>query len=150
MLDLEQNPPPVRYLDLPSLCKEKGEKSELHLFFGTKPDAGTHESVNLDVLHAMRYQALPSCHLHPYADADHTIVRHLIDTRQINDILGKYIMDLEVPALSPANGLPVEWIAWMQKNLALGAPPDELLAAVTGHGFSEYDARVALYRCQKK
>lgn len=150
MLDLEQNPPAVRYLDLPSLCKQKGEKPEMHLFFGTKPDVGAHESVNLDVLHALRFQSLPHCHLHPYPDADHTIVKYLIDTGQINDLLGKYIMDLPVPEAKAPSALPDGWLAWIQENLALGAPPEELLGVLIQQGFTEYNAQVALYRCRKK
>jgi hypothetical protein len=148
MLDLEQNPPPVRYPDLPSLCKQKGEKPELHIFFGTKPDEGATESVNLDVLHAMRYQPLENCHLHPYPDAAHTVVQHLIDTEQINDLLAKHIRGIESPTVATSAALPPDWLSWVQENLHRGAASDEILTVLMQHGFTEYHSRVAIYRCQ--
>jgi pimeloyl-ACP methyl ester carboxylesterase len=146
MMDLDQNPPPVRYLDLPDLLRKMGEKPELHVFFGTKPDAGATESVNLDVLHAMRYQPLRNCHLHPYPEADHTVVKYLIDTEQINDLLGKYIRDLDVSLTSSSKPVPSDWHGWIRENLGLGASQDELLDVLMQHGFGEYESRVALYR----
>lgn len=147
MMALEQNPPPVRYLDLPALCKAKGEKPELQIFFGTKPDANAPESVNLDVLHALRYEPLKHCHLHPYAESGHAVVKYLIDTGQMNGLLGKYIMGLEQPLNPVDTPLPPEWVAWLKENLALGLPTEQLLDVLKQHGFSEYQGRVALYAC---
>lgn len=147
MMDIEQNPPPVRYTDLPALRRQMDSRSELHVVYGTLPDVNATESVNLDVLHAMRYGALPNTYLHPVPESGHAVVKHLIDAGQINDLLQQHIMGGDVALPVSSQPLPADWIGWLQENLALNIPPQELLGVLRQHGFSEYEGRVALFQC---
>lgn len=90
---LEADPPPVRYFDLPALCRERGGRTRLDIIFGTKPDAGGTESVNLDAMHAHQFSGLPHCVLHPFPEAGHTVVKYLIDRGLIDDLLLRHVFD---------------------------------------------------------
>jgi hypothetical protein len=137
MLALQENPPPVQYLDLPALFRQRDCQSDLRIFFGTKPDAGATESVNLDVLHAFRYAALPQCQLFPYANSGHAVVQHLIDTVQMDRVLTQHILDLQLPAPTSELHLPADWTAWVHENLRLGGNAVELMGILKQHGFTE-------------
>jgi pimeloyl-ACP methyl ester carboxylesterase len=53
MRDLAANPPASGYYDLQALGRAKaGALPDMHIIFGTKPDAAGKESVNLDAMHA--------------------------------------------------------------------------------------------------
>lgn len=147
MMDLEQIPPPVRYMDLPALCREMGETSEMHLFFGTKPDENTTDSVNLDVLHAFRYAPLRNCSLHPYPESGHAVVKYLIDTKRIDDLLGQYILGLEPAPEAVDTPVSAEWLDWIKGNLASGVHPEHLMSILRQNGFSEYQGRAGLHTC---
>lgn len=140
MQAIESNPPSVWHPDLPTLYRQMHSKSELHVFFGTKPDEGASESVNLDVLHAFRYAALPNCHLHPFPASGHAVVQHLIDTRRINGILAKNILGIDLPE----EPIPEGWHSWIVENSQRGIPPHEIARILMQHGFTETQARLAL------
>ncbi len=63
MQELEKNPPPVGYFDLPALSRKADpQQTALHVFFGTKPDVDNAiEAVNPDALHAERLAVYPNC-----------------------------------------------------------------------------------------
>jgi len=92
MEQLEARPPPVRYFDLPALCRRRGAGMRIEVFFGTMPDAVGYETVNLDAVHAQRLASLPNCTLHPFPESDHAIVQYLIDCKLIDDLLYREIV----------------------------------------------------------
>lgn len=143
MLDLQDNPPPVSYLDLPELYRSKNCQSDLRIFFGTKPDAGANESVNLDVLHAFRYAPLPNCQIFPFPNSPHAVVQHLIDHGQMDRLLAMHILNLQLPKSEVISSLPPDWIAWVHENLSRNARPSELMAILKQHGFTEAQSQPA-------
>lgn len=95
MRDLEKNRPVVCYFDLPRLCQDRGIKSQIDLFFGTKPDReDSTESVNLDAVHAQRFAMLSNCRLRPFPESGHTIVQYLSD----HDLMDGLLIDLFWPS----------------------------------------------------
>lgn len=142
MQALEEFPPPNGYYDLPALISKTGNKPQLHVFFGTKPDEGATESVNLDVFHAHRYAALPNCHIHPFPGSGHAVVQHLIDTKRINGILGQHILGVEIPdEIEPISD---SWLSWMVENHKRGIPGSEIIAILIQHGYTESQGIEAL------
>jgi hypothetical protein len=97
----------------------------MHIIFGTKPDAAGKESVNLDAMHAQRLAAIGNCTLHPYPYSGHTVVQHLIDTKRINALLARLILNLELE--EAALEVTADWHSWIAENLRLGSAPDELV-----------------------
>lgn len=135
MRDLAANSPASGYYDLQTLGLSKASAlPDLHILFGTKPDQGGKESVNLDAMHAQRLAAIGNCTLHPYPYSGHTVVQHLIDTKRINALLARLIMHLELEE----GGMEVtaDWHGWIAENLRLGGSPEELVEILKHHGFS--------------
>ena len=141
MRDLAANPPASGYYDLQALGRAKaGRLPDMHLIFGTQPDQAGKESVNLDAMHAHRLAAMGNCTLYPYPYSGHPVVQHLIDTRRINALLARIIMQLELP--EEAREVSGDWHNWIAENLRLGSPPEELVDILKHHGFS-HDSSVA-------
>jgi pimeloyl-ACP methyl ester carboxylesterase len=143
MRDLAANPPASGYYDLQALGRAKaGALPEMHIIFGTKPDQGGKESVNLDAMHAQRLAAIDNCTLHPYPYSGHTVVQHLIDTKRINALLARLIMQLELP--EEAMEVTANWHSWIAENLRLGSPPEELVDILKHHGYSHASSVAAV------
>ncbi|KAB8050025.1 hypothetical protein GCN78_15275 [Janthinobacterium rivuli] len=141
MESLAQDPPPSGYYDLAALCRARAtETTQMHLVFGTRPDAanagaGASESVNLDAMHAQRLAAFGRCTLHPYPHSGHAVVQHLIDTRRINGLLASCILGLTLDD-EPMPDVSREWQDWVAENLRLGCAGEQLVAVLQQHGFS--------------
>ncbi len=135
MLDLHDHPPPSLYADLPQLSRERQSTCDLRVIFGTQPDGNAPESVNLDVLHAHRYGALPNCTLYPVPRSGHAVVQHLIDQGQMDAVLAKHLLDRDMPM--DVQDLPHHWQVWLNENLKQGGHPLELSIILKQHGFSE-------------
>ncbi|TNC72832.1 hypothetical protein FHI69_24840 [Janthinobacterium lividum] len=144
MESLAQDPPASGYYDLAALCRARAtEHTQLHLVFGTRPDAarpdvansGTSESVNLDAMHAQRLAAYGQCTLHPFPQSGHAVVQHLIDTKRINGLLAKCILGLTL-APEPMPEIGAAWQDWVAENLRLGCAGEQLVAVLQQHGFS--------------
>jgi len=143
MRDLAAHPPASGYYDLQALGRAKGAVlPDMHIVFGTKPDQAGKESVNLDAMHAHRLAAMGNCTLHPYPYSGHTVVQHLIDTKRINALLARLIMNLELEE----EGMEVtaDWHGWIAENLRLGSPPEELVEILKHHGFSHVSSVAAV------
>ena len=141
MESLAQDPPASGYYDLAALCRARAtEHTQLHLVFGTRPDAANpgasaSESVNLDAMHAQRLAAYGQCTLHPFPQSGHAVVQHLIDTKRINGLLAKCILGLTLaPESMPEIG--AAWQDWVAENLRLGCAGEQLVAVLQQHGFS--------------
>ncbi|MNK72767.1 hypothetical protein D3C87_922510 [compost metagenome] len=144
MESLAQDPPASGYYDLAALCRARAtEHTQLHLVFGTRPDAarpdvanpGASESVNLDAMHAQRMAAFGRCTLHPFPQSGHAVVQHLIDTKRINGLLAKCILGLTL-APEPMPEIGAAWQDWVAENLRLGCAGEQLVAVLQQHGFS--------------
>ena len=137
MQSLAQDPPPSGYYDLAALCRARAtERTELHLLFGTRPDsANAGESVNLDAMHAQRLAAFGRCTLHPFPHSGHAVVQHLIDTRRINGLLARLILDMAVED-EPMAEISHAWREWVAENLRLGCAGEQLVGVLQQHGFS--------------
>lgn len=144
MESLAQDPPASGYYDLAALCRARAtEHTQLHLVFGTRPDAarpdvanpGASESVNLDAMHAQRLAAFGRCTLHPFPQSGHAVVQHLIDTKRINGLLAKCILGLTL-APEPMPEIGAAWQDWVAENLRLGCAREQLVAVLQQHGFS--------------
>jgi hypothetical protein len=144
MRDLAARPPASAYYDLQALGRARaGALPESHLIFGTKPDLdGATESVNLDAMHAQRLAAIGNCTLYPFPYSGHPVVQHLIDTRRINAMLARIIMDLTLP--EEARDVTPDWHGWIADNLRLGSPPEELVQILVHHGYAEASAIAAV------
>jgi hypothetical protein len=142
MLEVDRDPPPVMHRDLTALCRACGTKPDLQVVFGTRPDAGASESTCLDVLHAMRFAALPNCRIEPYPAAGHAVVKHLIDTGQIDAIFARHVLGAAVEPREP----PGDWMGWLAENVRLGADLDDLIATMVREGADERLSRAALDR----
>jgi len=143
MCDLAANPPASGYYDLPALGRSKaGALPDMHIIFGTKPDQDGKESVNLDAMHAQRLEAIGNCTLHPYPYSGHTVVQHLIDTKRINALLARLIMNLELE--EEGMDVTADWHGWIAENLRLGSPPEELVEILKHHGFSHASSVAAV------
>ncbi|TFW15999.1 hypothetical protein [Duganella callida] len=142
--DLAAKPPPSRYYDLQALgLSRAGALPDIHLLFGTKPDAdNTKEAVNLDAMHAHRLALMGNCTLYPYPYSGHTVVQHLIDTRRINALLARIIMGVELA--EEERVVTPDWHGWIADNLRLGGAPDELIAILEHHGFSHASSFAAV------
>ena len=149
MESLAQDPPLSGYYDLAALCRARAtEHTQLHLVFGTRPDAANSgasasESVNLDAMHAQRLAAFGRCTLHPYPHSGHAVVQHLIDTKRINGLLAEWILGLTleqeaIPEISR------EWQDWVAENLRLGCASAQLVAVLQQHGFSQASSVAAV------
>ena len=141
MESLAQDPPASGYYDLAALCRARAtDATQLHLVFGTRPDAANpgasaSESVNLDAMHAQRLAAYGQCTLHPFPQSGHAVVQHLIDTKRINGLLAKCILGLTLaPESMPEIG--AAWQDWVAENLRLGCAGEQLVAVLQQHGFS--------------
>lgn len=148
MLDLHDHPPPSLYTDLPQLSRERQSTADLRVIFGTQPDANASESVNLDVLHAHRYGALPNCSLYPVPRSGHAVVQHLVDQGQMDAVLAKHLLDLDMP--TDVQDLPLDWQAWLSDNLKQGGHPLELSIILKQHGFSEQAIQASFSRDVQK
>ncbi|MYM26433.1 hypothetical protein GTP46_27780 [Duganella sp. FT135W] len=135
MRDLAANPPLSGYYDLQALGRIKAATlPDLHVIFGTKPGEEGAESVHLDAMHAHRLAAIGNCTLHPYPYSGHTVVQHLIDTKRINALLARIIMNLMLE--EEAREVTADWHGWITENLRLGSPPEELVEILKHHGYS--------------
>ena len=151
MESLAQDPPASGYYDLAALCRARAtNKTQLHLVFGTRPDAASgvggtsaSESVNLDAMHAQRLAAYGQCTLHPYPHSGHAVVQHLIDTKRINALLALCILGLRVED-EPMPDIGGEWQDWVAENLRLGCPGEQLVAVLQQHGFSHASSVAAV------
>lgn len=151
MESLAQDPPASGYYDLAALCRARAAgKTQLHLIFGTRPDAasggsgaGASESVNLDAMHAQRLAAFGQCTLYPYPHSGHAVVQHLIDTKRINALLALCILGLRVED-EPVPAISGEWQHWVAENLRLGCPGEQLVAVLQQHGFSHASSVAAV------
>ena len=149
MESLAQDPPLSGYYDLAALCRARAtEHTQLHLVFGTRPDAvnsgaSASESVNLDAMHAQRLAAFGRCTLHPYPQSGHAVVQHLIDTQRINGLLAACILGLTL-APEPMPDISREWRDWVAENLRLGCAGEQLVAVLQQHGFSHASSMAAV------
>lgn len=143
MRELERAPPPSGYYDLAALCRARATaRTAIHIIFGTKPDQpNATESVNLDAMHAHRLAGAGHCTLYPFPYSGHAVVQYLIDTRKINGLLAKLVLDITL-APEPAPAIGGDWQAWVAENLGLGGNPDELVEILQQHGFS-YESSIA-------
>jgi hypothetical protein len=141
MLEVDRSPPPVMHRDLPALCRARGTKPDLRVVFGTRPDAGASESTGLDVLHAMRFAALPNCRIQPFPSSGHAVVQYLIDTDQIDALFARHVLGAVKPPEPPS-----DWTAWLAENVRLGADLDDLIATMVREGADERLSRAALDR----
>ena len=141
MESLAQDPPLSGYYDLAALCRARAtEHTQLHLVFGTRPDAANSgasasESVNLDAMHAQRLAAFGRCTLHPFPQSGHAVVQHLIDTKRINGVLASCILGLTLEE-EPMPEIGAAWQDWVAENLRLGCASEQLVAVLQQHGFS--------------
>lgn len=141
MESLAQDPPLSAYYDLAALCRARAtEHTQLHLLFGTRPDAANSgasasESVNLDAMHAQRLAAFGRCTLHPFPQSGHAVVQHLIDTKRINGVLASCILGFTLEE-EPMPEIGAAWRDWVAENLRLGCASEQLVAVLQQHGFS--------------
>ena len=149
MESLAQDPPLSGYYDLAALCRARAtEHTQLHLVFGTRPDAvnsgaSASESVNLDAMHAQRLAAFGRCTLHPFPQSGHAVVQHLIDTKRINGLLASCILGLTL-APEPMPEIGAAWQDWVAENLRLGCAREQLVAVLQQHGFSHASSMAAV------
>ena len=149
MESLAQDPPLSGYYDLAALCRARAtEHTQLHLLFGTRPDAAklgasASESVNLDAMHAQRLAAFGRCTLHPFPHSGHAVVQHLIDTKRINGLLASCILGLTLED-EPMPEIGAAWQDWVAENLRLGCAREQLVAVLQQHGFSHASSMAAV------
>jgi len=151
MESLAQDPPLSGYYDLAALCRARAtEHTQLHLAFGTRPDAANggasasaSESVNLDAMHAQRLAAFGRCTLHPFPQSGHAVVQHLIDTKRINGLLASCILGLTLDD-EPMPEIGAAWQDWVAENLRLGCASEQLVAVLQQHGFSHASSMAAV------
>ena len=149
MESLAQDPPLSGYYDLAALCRARAtEHTQLHLVFGTRPDAvnsgaSASESVNLDAMHAQRLAAFGRCTLHPFPQSGHAVVQHLIDTKRINGLLASCILGLTLEE-EPMPEIGAAWQDWVAENLRLGCASEQLVAVLQQHGFSPASSMAAV------
>ena len=149
MESLAQDPPLSGYYDLAALCRARAtEHTQLHLVFGTRPDAvnsgaSASESVNLDAMHAQRLAAFGRCTLHPFPHSGHAVVQHLIDTKRINGLLASCILGLTLEE-EPMPEIGAAWQDWVAENLRLGCASEQLVAVLQQHGFSHASSMAAV------
>ena len=149
MESLAQDPPLSGYYDLAALCRARAtEHTQLHLLFGTRPDAANlgasaSESVNLDAMHAQRLAAFGRCNLHPFPHSGHAVVQHLIDTKRINGLLASCILGLTLED-EPMPEIGAAWQDWVAENLRLGCAREQLVAVLQQHGFSPASSMAAV------
>ncbi|MRW88910.1 hypothetical protein GJ699_02830 [Duganella sp. FT80W] len=148
MRDLAARPPASSYNDLLALGRDKvGKLPDMHLIFGTRPDADkSTESVNLDAMHAHRLAALGNCTLYPYPFSGHPVVQHLIDTQRINALLARIVLGLELQEEGMA--VTPDWHGWIAENLRLGGAAEELVEILKQHGFSHGSSSAAVAQAQ--
>lgn len=155
MESLAQDPPLSGYYDLAALCRARAtEHTQLHLVFGTRPDAANSgasasESVNLDAMHAQRLAAFGRCTLHPFPQSGHAVVQHLIDTKRINGLLASCILGLTLED-EPMPEIGAAWQDWVAENLRLGCASEQLVAVLQQHGFSHASSMAAVDAARAK
>ena len=155
MESLAQDPPLSGYYDLAALCRARAtEHTQLHLVFGTRPDAANSgasasESVNLDAMHAQRLAAFGRCTLHPFPQSGHAVVQHLIDTKRINGVLASCILGLTLEE-EPMPEIGAAWRDWVAENLRLGCASEQLVAVLQQHGFSLASSMAAVDAARAK
>ena len=155
MESLAQDPPLSGYYDLAALCRARAtDKTQLHLVFGTRPDAvnsgaSASESVNLDAMHAQRLAAFGRCTLHPFPQSGHAVVQHLIDTKRINGLLASCILGLTLEE-EPMPEIGAAWRDWVAENLRLGCASEQLVAVLQQHGFSLASSMAAVDAARAK
>lgn len=155
MESLALDPPLSGYYDLAALCRARAtDKTQLHLVFGTRPDAANSgasasESVNLDAMHAQRLAAFGRCTLHPFPQSGHAVVQHLIDTKRINGLLASCILGLTL-APEPMPEIGAAWQDWVAENLRLGCASEQLVAMLQQHGFSPASSMAAVDAARAK
>lgn len=155
MESLALDPPLSGYYDLAALCRARAtDKTQLHLVFGTRPDAANSgasasESVNLDAMHAQRLAAFGRCTLHPFPQSGHAVVQHLIDTKRINGLLASCILGLTL-APEPMPEIGAAWQDWVAENLRLGCAGEQLVAMLQQHGFSPASSMAAVDAARAK
>jgi len=155
MESLAQDPPLSGYYDLAALCRARAtEHTQLHLVFGTRPDAANSgasasESVNLDAMHAQRLAAFGRCTLHPFPQSGHAVVQHLIDTKRINGVLASCILGLTLED-EPMPEIGAAWQDWVAENLRLGCAREQLVAVLQQHGFSLASSMAAVAAARAK
>ncbi|MFA6067901.1 hypothetical protein AKG95_17335 [Janthinobacterium lividum] len=155
MESLAQDPPLSGYYDLAALCRARAtEHTQLHLVFGTRPDAANlgasaSESVNLDAMHAQRLAAFGRCTLHPFPHSGHAVVQHLIDTKRINGLLASCILGLTLED-EPMPEIGAAWQDWVAENLRLGCAREQLVAVLQQHGFSHASSMAAVAAARAK
>ncbi|OEZ49956.1 hypothetical protein JAB1_10690 [Janthinobacterium sp. MP5059B] len=155
MESLAQDPPPSGYYDLAALCRARAtDDTQLHLVFGTRPDAASagasaSESVNLDAMHAQRLAAFGRCTLHPFPQSGHAVVQHLIDTKRINGLLAACILGLALED-EPMPEIGAAWQDWVAENLRLGCAGEQLVAVLQQHGFSLASSMAAVDAARAK
>lgn len=68
-----------RHLDLRRAIRARGQRSELHVYFGAKN--------LLDRTHAGRLEGLPGVTLHPWATASHAVARRMREEGELKPVL---------------------------------------------------------------
>lgn len=92
MEPLHADPPRSGYYDLTELGAALNYQGQLHLVFGTHPGNDDGVSCNLDAMHALRLARLPNVVLHPYPEANHSIVPWLVEHHEIDDLLARLLL----------------------------------------------------------
>jgi hypothetical protein len=87
MYRLEEDPPKSCYFDLVSLGRTLDYRGTLHVIFGTHPGNDDGVSGSLDAMHALRLARLAKVKLYPFPEALHTIVKWLVEHKQLDDLL---------------------------------------------------------------
>ena len=104
MKSLTADRPKSGYFDLVRLGGSLGHRGAVHVVFGTHPGIEDVEAGNLDAIHALRLARLPNVTLHPYPEADHLVVKWLVDHEQIDDLLEELLIgDQGVEANPPGD-----------------------------------------------
>lgn len=94
---LRAEPPRTPYFDLLPLAEALNYQGAVHVVFGTDPGVDDSASGHLDAVHAFRLAQAANVTLHPSPDAEHAVVKWLIDHGQIDDLLARLLLPATAP-----------------------------------------------------
>ncbi len=86
--------------DLPDLVRQSGYEGIIHLVAGTGAGPEAPDAVNLDVMHAERFAALPRVWRHYYPDAEHAVTKWLADHGRFDEILAHCLYDAPIEGVA--------------------------------------------------
>lgn len=107
-------------LDLPQLAQRCRFQGQLHLVVGTSAGSDAPLAVNLDVMHAQRFAAVPGVVYHYYPAAEHTVTHWLVYRKAFDAILLHCLFDHPLPTPAPlpnpvAKPAPAVWPLQFEK-----------------------------------